>query len=286
MKARTIERILTAAPASDGGGVKLYRIVAPDGMRGLDPFLMLDDFGSDQADDYIAGFPPHPHRGFETVTYMLEGRMLHEDHLGHRGLLESGGVQWMTAGRGVIHSEMPQQEAGRMRGMQLWVNLPAAEKMKDPAYRHLPAEEIPVATLPNGVSVKVVAGSFSDGQRRLQGAAQGISTSPLYLDVRIPLGASLEVQVEPGHRTLVYVHHGQLAVAGEPVAARQMAILTDGDSVRLETDVGAEREPAGALVLAARPLGEPIAHYGPFVMTTREEIRQAIADYESGRLAA
>lgn len=282
MKVRTIERILTAAPASDGGGVKLYRIVAPDGMRGLDPFLMVDDFGSDRADDYIAGFPPHPHRGFETVTYMLEGRMLHEDHLGHRGLLESGGVQWMTAGRGVIHSEMPQQEAGRMRGMQLWVNLPAAEKMKDPAYRHLPAEEIPVATLPSGVSVKIVAGSFADGERSMQGAAKGISTDPLYLDVRLPPGAGLEIPVERGHRALVYVHQGQLEIAGEPVSVRQMAVLGDGDGLELR----AASEAAGALVLAARPLREPIVHYGPFVMTTREEIRQAIADYESGRLAA
>ncbi|NEX21105.1 pirin family protein [Thiorhodococcus mannitoliphagus] len=282
MQARSIKRILTAAPASDGGGVKLHRIVAPDGMRGLDPFLLLDDFGSDEAQDYLAGFPPHPHRGFETLTYMLEGRMLHEDHLGHRGLLESGGVQWMTAGRGVIHSEMPQQEAGRMHGMQLWVNLPAAEKMKDPAYRNLPAEEIPVVKLPDGVSVKVVAGIFSDGEREIAGAAQGISTDPLYLDVRMPLGASLEMPVERGHQALVYLYEGELQIAGEPIVARQMAVLGDGDRLILR----AKSASAGALVLAASPLGEPVVHHGPFVMTTREEIRQAIADYESGRLTA
>lgn len=282
MKARSVRSILTATPASDGGGVKLFRIVGPDAMRGLDPFLMLDDFGSDEASDYIAGFPPHPHRGFETVTYMLEGRMLHEDHLGHRGLLESGGVQWMTAGRGVIHSEMPQQEAGRMHGMQLWLNLPAAEKMKDPAYRHLPAEEIPVVTRADGVSVKVVAGAFTEAGHRVEGAARGISTEPLYLDVRMPARARLEVPVQPDHQALVYVYEGGLDVGGSALSKRQMAVLQDGDVVELETG----SEPTAALVLAARPLREPIVHYGPFVMTTRDEIRQAIADYESGRLVA
>lgn len=282
MQPMTIEQILTASPASDGGGVKLYRIVGPNGMRGLDPFLLLDEFGSDAASDYIAGFPPHPHRGFETVTYMLEGRMLHEDHLGHQGLLSSGGVQWMTAGRGVIHSEMPQQESGRMHGLQLWINLPAKDKLKDPAYRHLPAEIIPVVTRPDGVEVKVIAGSFADGAQIIQGAAQGIATDPLYLDVRLPPQTDLEVPIQNEQRALVYLIAGGLRVANRMIAPRQMAVLSPGEVIPLQ----AGAEGARALVLAARPLNEPVAHYGPFVMNTHAEIKQAINDYEMGRLAA
>lgn len=282
MQTMTIERILTATPASDGAGVKLYRIVGPDGMRGLDPFLMLDEFSSDSADDYIAGFPPHPHRGFETVTYMLEGRMLHEDHLGHRGLLTSGGVQWMTAGRGVIHSEMPQQESGRMHGLQLWVNLPAKDKLTDPAYRHLPAESIPAVTLSSGGRVKVIAGAFIDGGTEVRGPAQGIATDPLYLDIQLPAGAALELPIPMGQRALVYLISGRLDVVGQPLRPRQMAVLGQGDQLRMRAAEG----DAQALLMAARPLGEPIVHHGPFVMNTREEIRQAIRDYELGQLAA
>ncbi|MBK5964159.1 hypothetical protein CCR95_08695 [Thiocystis minor] len=282
MQTMTLERILTAMPASDGGGVKLYRIVGPDGMRGLDPFLLLDEFGSDAADDYIAGFPPHPHRGFETVTYMLEGRMLHEDHLGHQGLLSSGGVQWMTAGRGVIHSEMPQQESGRMHGLQLWINLPAKNKLVAPAYRHLPAEAIPVATLANGIQVKVIAGGFAEGDTHLVGAARGIATDPLYLDVRLPVQTELAVPIPAGHRALVYLIAGRLQIAGQELVPRQMAVLGAGDGIGLK----AGKTEVHALVLAARPLGEPIAHHGPFVMNTQEEIAQAIKDYEQGRLVA
>ncbi|MBK1717055.1 pirin family protein [Thiocystis violacea] len=280
MRTMTIERILSASPASDGGGVKLYRIVGPDGMRGLDPFLLLDEFGSESADDYIAGFPPHPHRGFETVTYMLEGRMLHEDHLGHQGLLSSGGVQWMTAGRGVIHSEMPQQESGRMHGLQLWINLPARDKLSDPAYRHLPAEAIPVVTLANGIQVKVIAGAFAEGDTQTLGPVQGLATDPLYLDARLPANTELLVPIPAGHRALVYLIAGRLQVAGQGLIPRRMAVLGAGEGVALQTG----EEVAHALVLAARPLGEPVAHYGPFVMNTQEEIRQAIQDYEQGRL--
>ncbi|EGV32213.1 Pirin domain protein [Thiorhodococcus drewsii AZ1] len=281
MNRRSIERILTAVPASDGGGVSLYRILGPDGMRGLDPFLMLDDFGSDSAEDYIAGFPPHPHRGFETVTYMLQGHMLHEDHLGNRGVLASGGVQWMTAGRGVIHSEMPQQDSGSMHGFQLWLNLPASEKMKDPAYRNLPAEEIPEAILDDGIQVKVVAGDFAQGDAHLAGPAQGIATDPLYLDLSLPADARLELPIQSGHRALVYLIEGEILLDDRNLVRRQMAVFDmDGECIALSGGPGGAR----ALVLAARPLGEPIVHHGPFVMNTRDQIRQAIRDYESGRL--
>ncbi|MFD2113440.1 pirin family protein [Thiorhodococcus fuscus] len=281
MNTRSIERILTAAPASDGGGVSLYRIMGPDGMRGLDPFLMLDDFGSDSAEDYIAGFPPHPHRGFETVTYMLEGRMLHEDHLGNRGVLASGGVQWMTAGRGVIHSEMPQQESGRMHGFQLWLNLPASEKMRDPAYRNLTVDAIPQAIVEDGIQVKVIAGDFEHGDTRFAGPARGIATDPLYLDLSLPASARLEVPIRPGHRALVYLIEGEILLDERTLVRRQMAVFDmDGEGIALS----AGPDGARALVLAARPLGEPIVHHGPFVMNTREQIREAIRDYESGRL--
>jgi len=282
MNLRPLQTLLTAQPASDGAGVKLHRIVGPNGMRGLDPFLLLDEFASDSAADYIAGFPPHPHRGFETVTYMLAGEMLHEDHLGNRGRLSAGGVQWMTAGRGVIHSEMPQQEEGRMHGFQLWINLPAAEKLKDPAYREIPAATIPVATLPNGGTVKAIAGHAEVAGDTLVGAVSGISTEPLYLDVRLAPGTDLTVPVPLGHRALVYLYGGALTWGDRTQCVRQMAVLGDGDGLELR----AGPQGAQALVLAARPLGEPIAHSGPFVMNTREEIDQAIRDYQEGRLVA
>jgi redox-sensitive bicupin YhaK (pirin superfamily) len=286
MHTRELQRVLTARPASDGGGVKLYRIVGPDNMRGLDPFLMLDELGSSSPDDYIAGFPPHPHRGFETVTYMLEGKMLHEDHLGNRDLVTSGGVQWMTAGRGVIHSEMPQQVGGRMHGFQLWVNLPAAEKMKDPVYRSLAAEEIPIVSLPGGGRVKVIAGRYrpvgsSDGET-LVGPVSGVGAAPLYLDLELTPNGSFGAAVDPGDRVLVYLYEGRLHLAGRTLKPRQMAVLGDGDTVEL----GAADTRARALLLAARPLREPVAYWGPFVMSTRAEVERAIADYEAGRLAA
>ena len=280
MPARRIDQLLEPRPTSDGAGVKLRRVVSPDGMRRLDPFLLLDEFGSDSADDYIGGFPPHPHRGFETVTYMLEGRMRHEDHLGNVGRLVSGGVQWMTAGRGVIHSEMPEQEAGRMRGFQLWINLPAAEKMGDPGYRDIPPEEIPTVSLDGGVTVKVIAGRFAHAGGEVSGAVEKVATAPLYLDLQLPAGGALEVPVPAGHTALVYAYEGTLDVAGEALAARRLAILGDGDAVAVRGGAGGGR----ALLLAARPLGEPVAHYGPFVMNTRAEIEQALADYRDGRL--
>lgn len=279
MSERRIQQIITGRPASDGAGVRLNRVLSPQ--RPLDPFLMLDEFNSDQADDYIAGFPSHPHRGFETVTYMLEGRMLHEDHLGNQGLLTSGSVQWMTAGRGIIHSEMPQQEEGRMRGFQLWINLPAAEKMKPAAYQDLPPEAIPVIETEGG-RVKVVAGRFSHDGETTVGAVTGVTTDPLYLDVTLAAGARLEVPVTAGHTALVYVFEGELAVADRLVARGQLAVLGDGERIGLGGAAGGGR----ALVLAARPLREPIVQYGPFVMNSVEEIEQALRDYQAGRLTA
>ncbi|HOY02374.1 MAG TPA: pirin family protein, partial [Zoogloea sp.] len=249
------------------------------------PFLMLDEFASDNPDDYIAGFPPHPHRGFETVTYMLAGDFEHEDHLGHKGNLRGGGAQWMTAGRGIIHSEMPLQESGRLHGFQFWINLPAKEKMKPAAYRDIQPEEIPEVTIDGG-SVKVVAGRLetADG-RTADGPIQGLSTAPLFLDVRLEAGARFTQSVADGHSAFLYPYSGSLHVGagdGRTLPNRQAGVLSDGDSI----EVQAGEDGGHFLLLAARPIGEPVVQYGPFVMNTREEIEQALADYRDGRLTA
>ncbi len=280
MSERSVQQVIQGQPASDGAGVKLNRVISFQ--RELDPFLMLDEFNTEQASDYIAGFPSHPHRGFETVTYMIDGRMLHEDHLGNRGLLVSGSVQWMTAGRGIIHSEMPQQEEGRMRGFQLWINLPAAEKMKPAGYRDIAPEEIPVVQ-PAGATVKVVAGEFRHGEAITRGAVSGVSTDPLFLDVALEPGARLEIPVGGGYSAVVYVFEGELDIGGTGVRKGRLAVLGDGDRIALAAGTAAGGR---ALVLAARPLREPVAHYGPFVMNTVDEIQQAIQDYQTGRLTA
>jgi redox-sensitive bicupin YhaK (pirin superfamily) len=246
---------------------------------------MLDEFSSDNPGDYIAGFPSHPHRGFETVTYLLDGHMLHEDHLGNRGDLKSGGVQWMTAGRGIIHSEMPQQLEGRMRGFQLWINLPAAEKMKPAGYRDIEPAEIPVAAVPGGGTVKVIAGVVDLGGVTTAGPIQGLTTDPLYLDVALPAGARVSLPVKSGYNAYVYPYEGSVAV-GAPQAARVLerghgGMLSDGD--RIELEAGAEG--TRALVLAAKPLREPVVQYGPFVMNTREEIEQTLRDYQNDDFA-
>lgn len=280
---RTLERVIPSMAASDGAGVKLRRSLGQrQGIR-LDPFLMLDEFGTDNPGDYIAGFPAHPHRGFETVTYMLDGHMRHEDHLGNVGELTSGGVQWMTAGRGIIHSEMPQQEEGRMRGFQLWINLPAAEKMKPAGYRDIPAEQIPVAALPGGIRVKVIAGSVEAGGSQVTGPIQGLSTEPIYLDVWLEADARFTFPLPVQHNAFVYPYEGQVAIGaeGRVLPSQAAGILSPGEQVVVTAQGG----PARLLLLAARPLGEPVVQYGPFVMNSMEEIQQAIADYQSGTLA-
>lgn len=282
---RALERVIESLPTSDGAGVKLRRSLgqqASDAVR-LDPFLMLDEFYSDNPDDYLAGFPPHPHRGFETVTYMIEGRMQHRDHLGNTGDLGPGGVQWMTAGRGVIHSEMPQQSEGRMRGFQLWINLPAAEKMKPASYRDIPSESIPMVELPSG-AVRVIAGRLSLEGQTVAGPVNGVGertvTDPLYLDVHLEPWAKIELPLTPGYSAFVYLYEGAAEIGDQSLPHRAAGILADGSCVR----IAAGEKGARLQLLAARPIGEPVAQYGPFVMNTREEIERAVDDYRSGRL--
>lgn len=276
---RPVERLVQGHATSDGAGVKLTRVLTQDLQRRLDPFLMLDAFGSDSRDDYIGGFPDHPHRGFETITYMLEGRMRHRDSAGHEGLLSSGGVQWMTAGRGVIHSEMPEQEDGRMEGFQLWLNLPARDKLCTPWYRDIGSAEIPEWQGP-GVRARVIAGSTQGVAAPVQREA----TDPLYLDLHLDAGASFEQPLPEGHNAFVYVYRGDLATAGQQVRRQRMAIFANtpgADGVRLV----AGAEGARAILIAGRPLKEPIAQYGPFVMNSNAEIFQAVEDFRAGRLA-
>ena len=276
---RRVERLVTGQATSDGAGVKLTRVLAQPLQRRLDPFLMLDAFGSDQPGDYIAGFPDHPHRGFETITYMIAGRMRHRDSAGNEGLLSNGGVQWMTAGRGVIHSEMPEQEAGVMEGFQLWLNLHSADKMQPAGYRDIPSAQIPEWQA-GGVTVRVIAG-HSHG---VAGAVQRPQTEPLYLDIHLAPGARFEQALPPGHNALVYVYRGALDIGGTAVPLQRMAILAQdpgADGVLMQ----AGATPTRALLIAGAPLGEPIAQHGPFVMNTREQLHQAVQDFQAGRLA-
>lgn len=279
-QSRELERSLQGMPTSDGAGVKLTRVLTQNLQRRLDPFLMLDAFASDNPDDYIAGFPDHPHRGFETVTYMLAGRLLHRDSGGHEGLLEAGGVQWMTAGSGLVHSEIPQQENGMMAGFQLWLNLPAKDKMIEPWYRDFAAGDLPRLTTPEGVAVTVIAGE-SHG---VTGAVTRGATLPLYLDVQLPAGAVFTQVLPATHNAFVYVYEGVLAIAGQPLPERHMGILAnqaEADGVRVSSAAGAR-----FLLIAGQPLNEKIVQYGPFVMNSEQEIYQALADFREGRLGA
>jgi quercetin 2,3-dioxygenase len=284
---RRVERLVTGQPTTDGAGVKLTRVLTQDLQQRLDPFLMLDNFGSHDPKDWNAGFPEHPHRGFETVTYMIAGRMRHRDSAGHEGLLQNGGVQWMTAGRGLIHSEMPEQEEGTMEGFQLWLNLPGKDKMRDPWYRDIPSEEIPMFTTPEGVAVRVIAGE-SHG---VAGAVQREHTEPLYLDLHFPPGQSTFTQPLPAvHNAFVYVYRGKLEVLDEmreptTVPLHCMAVLANEGDGALLRPAPKSVEPARALLISGRPLREPIAQYGPFVMNTREQLMQAVDDFHKGRLA-
>ena len=285
---RRVERIVAGQPTSDGDGVKLTRVLTQPLQQRLDPFLMLDAFGSDAAADYIGGFPSHPHRGFETVTIMLEGRMRHHDSVGNVGLLEPGSVQWMTAGRGIIHSEMPEQDEGRMAGFQLWVNLAAADKMTAPAYRDVPPAQVPVVALADGASVRVIAGEAFG----VPGAVTRPTTEPLVLDISLPAGASIDLAVPAGHNAFAYVYGGSAVQIGGGarclrVESERMAILANdaqADGVRLRSGAPAGST-ARVLLVAGRPLREPIAQYGPFVMNTTAQIHQAVADFQSGVLA-
>ncbi len=284
---RAVERLIAGQPTTDGAGVKLTRVLTQDLQQRLDPFLMLDNFASDDPDDYGAGFPDHPHRGFETVTYMIDGRMRHRDSAGHEGLLQNGGVQWMTAGRGLIHSEMPEQEAGVMEGFQLWLNLPARDKLCTPGYRDIQRDEIPEFTTADQVTVRAIAGASHGVEGAVHRPADAWPTDPLYLDLHFAHAASTFSQpLDASRNAFVYVYRGRVEVldadgTATPVPLHRMAILANsGNGVTLRASGGAAR----VLLIAGQPLHEPIAQHGPFVMNTRQQLVQAVQDFQSGRL--
>jgi hypothetical protein len=278
MSTRELRQIVNGDQVSDGAGVQLKRIIGSPELNMLDPFLLFDSFGSDEPQEYLAGFPPHPHRGFETVTYMLEGKMRHEDSAGNSGVIESGGVQWMTAGKGIIHSEMPEQEEGLLAGFQLWVNLPAEQKMHAPRYQERTAAEIPVETRDNGTKIKVVAGQTDEGT---EGVIDNPFVKPLYLHVVLPAGVTFEQAVTESDNSFVYVMNGQLIVGDKqrPLNSGQLGVLERGASVKLRAEEASE-----FLLVSGQPLNEPVARGGPFVMNTREQVEQAFSDYRKGRL--
>lgn len=279
LSSRRVERLVQGVATSDGAGVKLTRVLTQHLQRRLDPFLMLDAFRNENPDDYIGGFPDHPHRGFETVTYMIAGRMRHHDSAGNQGLLGPGGVQWMTTGSGLIHSELPEQQEGLMEGFQLWLNLPGRNKMIKPSYRDIPTEQIPELTTPDGVLVRVIAG-HSHG---VNGAVQRPDTLPLYLDVHLPAGTQFSQDIPIGHNAFAYTYRGEVTIAGTTVADRNMAILAN-DGAHQVTLLATQ--PSRVLIIAGQPLNEPIAQYGPFVMNTGDEIQQTLRDYRDGKFEA
>jgi hypothetical protein len=260
-----------------GAGVRLTRVIGGDALSDLDPFLLLDEFRSENPGDYIAGFPDHPHRGFETVTYLIAGRLRHEDNKGHKGLLAAGSVQWMTAGRGIVHSEMPEQEDGLLQGFQLWINLPARSKMTPPRYQEIEPAEIPEVALPGGGRARLIAGALGD----VSGPIAAADTEPLYLDLTLPQGVQAEIPVPAGHAAFAYVFEGAAAIGadGKVVPKGSLAVLGPGSRVSVRT----EETSARLLLVAGKPLGEPVARYGPFVMNTTAEIRTAIEDFQAGR---
>ena len=278
---RTVLKIISGVATSDGAGVSLTRYIGSTQLDHLDPFLMLDFFESDNPDDYIAGFPAHPHRGFETVTYLLAGRMRHEDSTGHGGVIEAGGIQWMSAGRGIIHSEMPEQEHGRLAGFQLWVNLPGRLKMSPPDYREFPADDIPEEVCDNGVKIRVITGTTSGGT---QGPVANVVTRPLYLDISMPPGSEFIESLRPDQSAFVFVIDGAITIGGREtqnsrtVSSRQLAVLGPGKQVNVLADDHACR----FLLVAGDPIGEPVSRHGPFVMNTHEEIIQAVRDFNAG----
>ncbi len=279
-KSRKLRSLITGMPATDGAGVKLVRVIGQPALQELDPFLLLDAFRSDNPNDYIAGFPSHPHRGFETVTYLLDGRMRHKDSAGNEGVIEPGGIQWMTAGRGIVHSEMPEQEDGRLEGFQLWVNLPASHKMTQPTYQEHDADNIPLETRP-GTSIKVITGNTSQGTA---GPVSQPLTEPLYLDVSLEANTTFSEALPEQHNAFVYVIEGSVTLETEQgestkVIRDQLAVLTKGTVI----DLHSQDQMARFLLIAGKPLGEPIARSGPFVMNSQAELQQAYMDYQSGQ---
>ena len=275
---RRVDRVFAGRPATDGAGVRMTRVIATPELDHFDPFLLLDEFRSDDPDDYIAGFPDHPHRGFETVTYMLAGAMEHRDNQGNAGLLGPGSVQWMTAGRGIVHSELPQQEDGLMWGFQLWVNLPAERKMTEPRYQDIPAEQVSEVAVADGVSARIIAGSVAGAT----GPVAGIATDPLYLDIRIAGDREATLAVADTHNAFVYVYEGEAIVGegqGTPIGKGRIGLLGrgQGDTVRIAAPLDSR-----LLLVAGRPLDEPVARHGPFVMNTVDELKQAFIDYQAG----
>ncbi len=274
-RTRKIIQTVTGSETRDGAGVRLRRIFPSPGLRMLDPFLLLDVFGSDDPGDYIAGFPPHPHRGFETVTYLLSGQVRHRDSQGHMGVVKAGGVQWMTAGKGVLHSEMPEQRNGLLHGFQLWVNLPAELKMGQPAYQEFGQEQIKQEIRNDGTIIRVIAGKSTEGTI---GPVTGIATDATFLDISLPVGVHYSHPIPEGHNAFVYLISGSLRSGPDgQLTGGQLAVLDDGDTVEIEAT-----EECRLLLIAGRPLGEPVARRGPFVMNTDEEINQAYRDFESG----
>lgn len=274
---RQIEHLYAGVDTQDGAGVKLTRVLTQQLQERLDPYLMLDNFKSHNPDDYVAGFPNHPHRGFETITYMITGRM--RDSAGNEGLLQNGGVQWMTAASGVIHSELPEQENGAMEGFQLWLNLPAKDKMNDPWYKDFQSDDLPKYSTEDGVDVTVIAGQ-SYG---IEGAVTRDITEPTYLDIHLPAGTSFSQAIPADHNAFAFVYRGTIEIAGETVPTKTMAILennTDTDGVTITAD---SSEDTKVILITGRPLGEPIVQYGPFVMNSQQEIMQAVTDFQSGK---
>lgn len=272
---RGVARVLRAMDTSDGAGVSLKRSVGSPQLDMLDPFLMLDSISTDNADEYIAGFPEHPHRGFETVTYMVEGAMRHKDNMGNEGVLRSGGVQWMTAGSGILHSESPEQENGLLQGFQLWINLPAKDKMVTPRYQNIEGSDVAEFSPEDGVDLRLVAGEFMGKT----GPVNGIATKPVFIDAKLAAGREVTLPVPKGHAAMVYVFIGDAIVAGQAVTTHHLAVLEDGDSIMLKGGPEGGR----MLLIAARPLHEPVVRYGPFVMSSKQELMQAFDDYQSGR---
>jgi hypothetical protein len=274
IKYRQVDQVFPSQVTSDGAGVTLRRSIGLQSIPDMDPFLLLDNFGTDNPDEYIAGFPDHPHRGFETVTYMIKGKMRHRDNTGAEGLLGPGGIQWMTAGRGIIHSEMPEQSEGEMSGFQLWVNLPAVRKMCEPRYQDIDPQDVPSVSTDNGADIKILAGTVNG----IDGPINGIDIEPSYLDITLKAGGSHEQSLPTGHTAFVYVFDGVAEVDGTVINNNELGSLGPGDAVLITSAQG------GRLILVAgRPFGEPIARYGPFVMNTREEIHQAVNDYQNGK---